>query len=73
MPTADVTNTTIVTSSADCGANYHNFFFWTDHASSFLFLPLSTNLFVFACEMDGRLLSRKGEPFVIVWIDLGRC
>lgn len=72
MPTADATYTTIVTSLVDCRANYYDS--WIDHASFFLLFPsLSTILCVFACEMDGRLLSRKGEPFVIVWIDLGWC
>lgn len=65
MPTADVTYTTIVTSSAGCKASYEEIF-GSIILPSFLFLPLSTILFVFACEMDGRLLSRKGEPFVVV-------
>lgn len=62
MPTADVAYATIVTSSADCKGQL--FFRWLDYAFLSSLPPsLSTSLFVFACEMDGRLLSRKGEPF----------
>jgi hypothetical protein len=59
MPTADVTYPTIVTISADCKASYS--FVGSDFYAflSSLPPPPSTSLFVFACEMDGRLLSKE--------------
>jgi hypothetical protein len=51
-----LTSLIIVTSSADCRASYS---VGSIMPSSLLFLPLSTILLVFACEMDGRLLSKE--------------